>query len=155
MNPGGPKLRDIHPAPPPSWWPPAYGWWILAAVAMLVLVALVIGAWIGLRRRRRWRRWEQCFGDVRERHRAQADDAALAAELSQLLRRAARVHDRAAASLQGASWHAFLREHAPANTDVSVLCKLDQVMYRRQGELDEQAVLRAAQAWVHHAMKRA
>ena len=155
MNPAGPKLRDIHPAPPPSWWPPAYGWWIVAVLVALVLVAVIIGAWITIRRRRRWRRWEHAFGALRERYREDADDARLAGDLSQLLRRAARLQDPQAAALRGISWHAFIEEHAPSGTDVSVLFDLDQAMYSRRGELDGEAALTAARAWFHHAMKGA
>ena len=43
------QLRDIHTAPPVPWWPPAPGWWLLAAILLLVL------AWVGRRGMARFR----------------------------------------------------------------------------------------------------
>ena len=45
-------LRDIHSPAPPSWWPPAYGWWI---VAITLLALLGFAAWRFLARYRRMR----------------------------------------------------------------------------------------------------
>ena len=101
-------LRDIHQPPAPSWWPPAIGWWLLAAI-----VLLAIGAWA-------WRAWRR---RRRQRELARAFDAGIAAAgtpvariaaASMLLRRAARLRDPVAASLQGEAWLAFLDAGAPS-----------------------------------------
>src|SRR5262245_66626316 len=44
-------LRDIHLPGAISWWPPAPGWWVLAALAMLV--AVVVGLYYWRERHRR------------------------------------------------------------------------------------------------------
>ena len=100
-------LRDIHQPPAPSWWPPAIGWWLLAAI---VLVALGAWAWRAWRRRRRRRELARVFdAGIAE---ATTPVARIAAA-SMLLRRAARLRDPAAGALQGEAWLAFLDAGAP------------------------------------------
>ena len=49
------QLRDIHQPGMIETWPPAPGWWILAGLALLALIALV--TWLFLHwRRNRYRR---------------------------------------------------------------------------------------------------
>ena len=36
------QLRDIHGAPPVSWWPPAPGWYAIAAVLLLAIMVYAI-----------------------------------------------------------------------------------------------------------------
>lgn len=95
-------LRDIHPMPPPSWWPPAPGWWLVAAV---VVAGLAVWAWRVRRRQRHRARVALLFDDAV----ANAGSPAQAvAAMSELLRRAARRHDPAADRLQGDAWLALL-----------------------------------------------
>ncbi|OIQ94203.1 hypothetical protein GALL_238320 [mine drainage metagenome] len=110
MNPALSQLRDIHLPAPVSWWPPAPGWWLLAAI--LLLSALGLYGWQRRRRRNRWRRI--ALGEL-ERLRAlqtarQAQPEILLGELSILLRRSALscFPREQVASLHGERWLAFL-----------------------------------------------
>jgi hypothetical protein len=95
-------LRDIHAASAPSWWPPAPGWWLLLAV---VVAAAAIVLALRLRRRHRARAIARLFDDAL----AQADSpTAQIAAISELLRRAARLRDPDADTLQGDDWLRFL-----------------------------------------------
>lgn len=96
-------LRDIHVPPAPPLWPPAPGWWILAAV--LAIAAGAALAW-HLHRRRRLRRVEALFDDTLAR--AETPAQAIAA-MSELLRRAARTRDPRADHLHGEAWLDWLR----------------------------------------------
>lgn len=107
----GPSLRDIHLPDAPGWWPPAPGWWLLLALAVVLLVL----AWRAWRRRRgRAALLQALDAQVAQAlaHHAH-DGAALAAEFSQLLRRAARVRDTRAAALQGDAWLQWLDQDDP------------------------------------------
>jgi hypothetical protein len=104
MKPDLSQLHDIHLPAAVSWWPPAPGWW---AVAALVLIAYGVGCFFYVRRRRnRWRGY--ALAEL-----ARLRDAAperLVRELSVLLRRVAisRFPRRDVAALTGEAWLAFL-----------------------------------------------
>ena len=108
-------MRDIHLPAEPSWWPPAPGWWGLALLFLLAVTVLT--RWV-LRRRRERRRVALLIAEF-DSAVAIADPAARLAEVSQLLRRAARLRDPNATQLRGEAWLHFLDSvdgDAPANS---------------------------------------
>lgn len=100
------QLRDIHLPPEPSWWPPAPGWWLLAILLLVSLVFLSRRAWRHVRTRRRRARLMAEFDAAA----GLTEPSARLAAISQLLRRAARLRDPRAASLQGEDWLRFLTQ---------------------------------------------
>ena len=174
MNaPAGPDLRDIHLPPAPSWWPPAPGWWLLAIV---VLVAVGFGVWTLLRqwRERRWRR--RVIGEldrIAATHAAQPDSVRLAADVSQLLRRAALLVEPGAVALHGEEWLAFLDrklldrrfDETSAGKSTSLRFRSDtgraliDAAYRRAEDpsgsaVDAVALLGLARRWLTRALPR-
>lgn len=113
MNPSPPlQLRDIHLPPEPSWWPPAPGWWLLAALTIVLLVVLARL----LQRRWRTRKTMVALNAEFDVAASMVEPTARLAAISQLLRRAARLRNPNAATLQGEAWLRFLDE---ASGDVS------------------------------------
>jgi len=98
------QLRDIHLPPEPSWWPPAPGWWLLAIVIGLVAWRLTRYGLRSWRARQRSRALQEQFDAVL----LVTEPAAQLAAISELLRRAARQSDPAAAALVGRAWLEFL-----------------------------------------------
>jgi hypothetical protein len=146
MDPGfAAQLRDVHPPGAPPWWPPAPGWWIALALA-LVLAAIAVH-----HLRPRWRRYL-----LRRRLLAELAAAAGAAEISQLLRAAAlaRFPQHPAAGLHGADWVAFLeaRDRAPGRF-AALGGALTEMPYRAPRAGDDVAPLReAARGWLRAAV---
>jgi hypothetical protein len=95
-------LRDLHRPPAPPLWPPAPGWWLVALVALAMLVIL-----FAVHRRRARRRTGACALFDSALVPAGAPAARLAAA-SELLRRAARQTRSDADRLDGDAWLAFL-----------------------------------------------
>lgn len=150
----GPHLRDIHMPPQPSWWPPAPGWWILAGLCVLLLALLV---WAWSRRRRRVRLWlaaRQELDAAAACYAADEDGAALAASVSQLLRRAGRLHDGDLAMGDEERWKQLLSALAPDRACAQVLLELQTSMYRPRIRIDPDTVMPAARRWLHRALMR-
>ena len=103
-------LKPLHLPQPIGWWPPAPGWWILAAIVLVALVALtllLLRWWRGTAYRRYARH------QLRLIHRQTTDDnefAGFAAQASQILRRAAlaRYPREQVAALCHDNWLGFL-----------------------------------------------
>jgi hypothetical protein len=161
----GPELRDIHLPAAPSWWPPAPGWWILAG---LLIIALVFAArWLLARHReRRWR--QRILGEldrIASGNEAQPDGVRLAAEVSQLLRRASILIEPRAAALRDEAWLGFLdgrlaepaASAAPFRTGVGRA--LVDAPYRRADDpalpaVDAHSLIALARSWLVHALPR-
>lgn len=110
----GPQLRDIHLPAEPGWWPPAPGWWLLAVLLLAALAWLSLLLRARMVRRRRARQVAGLAADAAARLADEASGAELAATLSELLRRAARLVEPRAASLQGEAWLGWLDDGDPA-----------------------------------------
>jgi hypothetical protein len=152
--PSGPVLRDIHLPPAPNWWPPAPGWWVLAAVLLIALAGC--GLWYRRRRRRQLqlaRVLDELDGLLRD-YRRLGDAPSLAAGLHQLLRRAARRLDPAAAQHQGAAWQETLARIAlPAPMQAQLLA-LEQQMYRPDQSIDADASALAVRRWIERSWRQ-
>jgi len=114
MNPAAAttlELRDIHAAPPPTFWPPAPGWWLLAV--LLVAALVVLGIWL-TRRYRSYQLQRQIMDEIGRLGDCYSDDnyGDFVTGISTLLRRVAlqRYPRERVASLTGTAWLRFLDE---------------------------------------------
>jgi Domain of unknown function (DUF4381) len=149
----GPKLRDIHLPPDPSWWPPAPGWWMLA---VLLLALLLVGAWLWQRQQRRVRQRAQVLAEVDRlmlQHQHDGNQAALASGLHQLLRRVARRHDALATQQRGEAWRQTLARVPVDMATLDRLLALDQAIYRPLLLFDHAAAAGAVRQWLRLALK--
>ncbi len=132
-------LRNIHATESIPWWPLAPGWWLLIAAMAILATAL----W--------W--WRRAQAQRRARVRAYFDHelergetpAAQVGIMSELLRRAARLHQPQAAHLQGEEWLAVLNrglKDQPFREDLGTLI-LDGG-FRRDVSVQDRDRLRAA-----------
>lgn len=146
----GPILRDIH-VPAASWWPPAPGWWLVAALVALALIAL---AW--LRHRHAVR--APLRAALREIDALQAtwqrdhDTSAVVDAASRLLRRVAVRIDPQAAAQSGDAWRGFVDRHARTPATRDVLDELLAARFRARSELAVPALCAALRAWCRAAL---
>jgi hypothetical protein len=141
-------LRDIHLPSPVSFWPPAPGWWILAA---LVLVLIVAGFWLWRRyQRRAYRRsaLKQLQQLQLALQQGQAE-ATILADLSVLLRRTAisRYGRQQVASLHGKDWLTFLDRTGRTTQFTSQGQALLAAPYQRHASQSAAPLLQLAQHW--------
>jgi len=153
MNATGPQLRDIH-LPQVPWWPPAIGWWVLAA---LLLLAIVLGIWLWLRgrpARAAKHAAKRELAALAARHARDRDDVSLAMGVSRLLRRIALLLEPEAAARGGAAWREFLANRAQAAFTDEQLDVLIDAPYRGRASFDAAALLAATRRWCERALRR-
>lgn len=144
------QLRDIHGAPEAPWWPPAPGWWLLAA---LLLVALVLLARYGLRRYRAQQRRQRLLHFIEWIESGVDPEQSPGQYLADLNRVFKLVALRAfpeapCAQLSGERWVAFLRERFGGEVDTAPLAALDDGPYRPAPGFDAAALTQLAVTWV-------
>jgi len=107
MDPSELPLRDIHLPDPVAWWPPAPGWWVLAAILLLCAI-MAIRQW--RRRRTVAYRFKEELAQLRADYARDRDTDRLIQHGSMLLRRAclsAFPRDQVA-GLSGVGWAGFV-----------------------------------------------
>jgi hypothetical protein len=152
MSPAeGPALRDIHLPPPPAWWPPAPGWWLLSSICILI----IIFAFVWLRRARARRREHVAvLAELDSRiDAARGDPAALAAALSQFLRRLALREAPAAAAFDGERWLDYLDARLPSTEFRHGVGRvLLEAPFRPDCAYDSVALIALVRRWTHTAL---
>jgi hypothetical protein len=152
----GLDLHDILAAPPPSFWPPAPGWWVLAAVLLAVLGFTGRRLFTAWRRRRRVRHILYELDALATR----SPNQMVVIQVSTLLRRVAlmRFARQEVAPLSGKDWLAFLdrtggngafREGAG-----SVLATAPYVSSRDGDNHDNEDLIALARQWIKQNVGR-
>ena len=104
-------LRDIHSAPPPEFWPPAPGWWVLGVLVVTLLAVTIV--WL-YRRYRLYRQRQQVLAELEQLKTLDTNQqiAEFTTAVSTLLRRVAlmRYARQRVAPLSGVAWLHFLDE---------------------------------------------
>ncbi len=105
------QLRDIHLPGAPAFWPPAPGWWLLAAILLALLVWGTLAALRRYRIRRQRQRVLSALASLEHQLARERTPDALA-YMSVLLRRLAlmRFPRRHVAALTGNAWLRFIDE---------------------------------------------
>ncbi|MFT5482232.1 MAG: hypothetical protein ACI9GW_000881 [Halieaceae bacterium] len=157
MNPiGDPlaELRDIHLPDPVDWWPPAPGWWLLAALGVALFIVLLKLA-LGYFKSRRYRRSSIRLLEAHyESFKTEGDALKYCQQVHVLLRRTALISfgDRAVAHLSGRDWLEFLDAQVDEGrgfTDWGA--HFEELPYRPTlDELDLDALQDTTRHWLRH-----
>lgn len=151
------ELADIHLPDAVGFWPPAPGWWVLAALAVLALVLLYRRQLARLFLRRRLGAVLRELDNAYRAFEAGADRNAAGLQLLQtfnaVLKRVALVHfsDPALPRLSGRPWLRFLDEKiGGSDFTVGPGQPLGDGIYRPVFDADVPALHALCQRWVQH-----
>jgi Domain of unknown function (DUF4381) len=141
------NLRDVALPAPAPWWPPAPGWWIVAAAACAVLLWVV---WVKVRRYR-----VNAYRRAALRELAALDGRAdVAAEVSAILKRTALVvfPRGQVAGLSGAAWLEFLDRTGRTSTfTTGPAHHMPNAVFGAESAFDDgsaREIVKAARAWI-------
>jgi hypothetical protein len=140
-------LRDIHLPTPPSWWPPAIGWWLLLGLLVVVFALL----WFLVRRFKQLRYRKQALLYLNELEQNVDSTSHFVAELSTLLRRSAlcAFPDTDCASLSGSKWLEFLDQNlADTSFTTGVGRCLADGPYQPEVDIERKALIALCRRWL-------
>lgn len=154
MNPQGAdllaQLRDIHAAPAEPWWPPAPGWWFLAALMAIALVFGLRRVVRGMRARLRRRRLASFVDSIE----ADIDPAAAPQAFLSAINRVFKIvaieafPGERCARMRGEEWAGFLSGHLPHSARARELQVLADGPYRPAEEFEPAALTALARQWI-------
>lgn len=144
-------LADIHAAAEPSLWPPAFGWWLLALLAIVILALLARAALQRLAVAHRRRAWVRALEELEGSHDPQRDPHGYLAALNRLFRAVAlrAFPATGCARLEGEAWVAFITGLLPEDVDSEPLAALAHGPYEAHPQYDAAALRNLALVWVH------
>jgi len=156
------QLADIHLPEPVSYWPPAIGWWVLAAIALVLLVILLRKIASSQRQQKICRyalaELQRCYSNYSQADPVSIDQNKLnyVNQFNTVIRRVALVHypQANAASLDGASWVDFIRQKGESSlmTD-DIAAALQYGRFQTKCEVDVDAMQSFGQQWVESLYK--
>ena len=143
------QLKDIHAAPPVSWWPPAPGWWILAFLLLAILV------WIGrnlLRRYRVRQRRKQMLGWVDHLNASidpQKDPHSYLSTINRIFKVVAlrAFPAQQCAAMAGSEWSGFLQQQLKGQQH-EALSVLATGPYQPAPDFDPATISELARVWI-------
>ena len=152
MNPSADPLaalRDLHTAAPPEFWPPAPGWWLLALIALILLLFLGLK----IKRLLRFRKQRHEVLSLLNQAAANYSDQPieLATNISKVLRRVAirQFPVKDVASLTGNDWLKFLDQTGGNGQFRSGPgAVIATAPYGQVDDYDQQSLLKLARLWV-------
>ncbi|PFG07826.1 DUF4381 domain-containing protein [Marinobacter sp. LV10MA510-1] len=153
------QLRDIHLPESSGWWPPAPGWWLLAAVGSVCLVLAVRGWRHWQRRNRRWQAVQRELTALRAQLQSQTqtqNSPAWFSQLNALLKRAARdsYPQQPVAALSGNEWVAFLQQSSDNAVEAELVNTLVNACWQPHSSCDPQQALAFAGRWLQNHKKQ-
>lgn len=151
------QLADIHLPEPISYWPPAIGWWVLAAIA-LVLLALIVRKLAAIRRQQKICQYalaelDRCYDAFSNAEPAGIEQSRLnyVNQFNAVVRRVALVHYPQAnvASLDGAAWVDFIRQKGESSLmNEEIAAALQYGRFQKKCDVDVDAMQSFGREWI-------
>ncbi|NIW23640.1 MAG: DUF4381 family protein [Gammaproteobacteria bacterium] len=158
FDPSQLPLRDIHLPEAIAWWPPAFGWWIVAALVVLIGVVLSVRAW----QQRRHRAARRALKTIVRSLEGGAEPADCVSDASIVLRRFAMTMNRKSADVAGLAGEAWLDYLAGHTKDPEFAAGAARLLldapYRPAGNVtleQAQTICRVCADWINTQPARA
>lgn len=144
------SLKDIHLPPPIGWWPLAWGWFVLMACVILLLVGIVVWVRRHYLQTRAKRQALHLLELFQKQYQHNNDSQRACARISELLRRVAMAYypRLEVASLMGNDWLIFLNRTSKGLDFTSVSHELLQLPYSNKQVANLNVLFTISRAWI-------